>query len=326
MTKSSVLFIVGPTASGKSALAVALAKKLKGEIVSADSMLVYKGMDIGTAKPTKKERRGIPHHGLDLIPPTKGFSVFAYRQFALKAIKDIVRRGKVPILAGGTGFYVRALLEGLSPLPGANASIRRELEREALERGLPALYTRLLKLDPERAKSIGPRNQRRIIRALEIYLVSGNKPSQPESRTPGLEDLGFKPVVIGIHRDREVLYGKINERVEAMFRKGLVREVKHLAKKKLSKTALQGVGYKEVLDTLCVVRQCGSPLKQCDGELWDAAKERIKKTTRHFAKRQWTWFKRERGICWVWWPEGVGVASVRDFIIRKIQGLQNAAR
>ncbi|OGX13918.1 MAG: tRNA (adenosine(37)-N6)-dimethylallyltransferase MiaA, partial [Omnitrophica bacterium RIFOXYB12_FULL_50_7] len=127
----TVLFIVGPTAAGKSALAVALAKKLGGEILSADSMLIYKEMDIGTAKPTKKERGGIPHHGLDLIPPTKSFSVFAYRQFALKAIKDIVKRGKVPIVAGGTGFYIRALLEGLSPLPGANARIRRELEREA---------------------------------------------------------------------------------------------------------------------------------------------------------------------------------------------------
>ena len=305
MTKPPVLFITGPTASGKSALAVVLAKKIGGEILSADSMLIYQGMDIGTAKPTKKERGGIPHHGLDLIPPSKSFSVFAYRQFALKAIKDIVSRGKIPIVAGGTGFYIRALLEGLSPLPGANAALRRKLEQEARQKGLPALYGRLLKMDPARAKAIGPHNQRRIIRALEICLVSGRKPSEAVRKTPGLEELGYRPVVIGIHRDREALYGKINRRVDAMFRKGLVREVKQLARKKLSKTALQGVGYKETLDW--VLGEEERPLTE--------VKDRIKQTTRHFAKRQWTWFKRERGIRWVWWPENTSRARVRDFIV-----------
>jgi tRNA dimethylallyltransferase len=309
VTKPTILFIVGPTASGKSALAVALAKKIGGEILSADSMLVYKGMDIGTAKPTKKERGGIPHQGFDLIPSTKNFSVFAYRQFALKAIRAILKRSKIPIVAGGTGFYVRALLEGLSPLPGTHAALRRELEREALEKGLPALYKRLLKLDPPRARAIGPHNQRRIIRALEIYLVSGKKPSRVSSKTPGLRELGYRPVVIGIHRDRDALYRKINRRVDAMFRKGLMREVKRLARKKLSRTALQGVGYKETLDW---IRSGGErPLAE--------VKDRIKQTTRHFAKRQWTWFKRERGIRWVWWPESVSIKPVRDFILRMIK-------
>jgi tRNA dimethylallyltransferase len=316
VTKPSVLFIVGPTASGKSALAVALAKKLSGEIVSADSMLVYQGMDIGTAKPTKKERGGVPHYGFDLIPPTKGFSVFAYRQVALKAIRDIAGRGKVPIVVGGTGFYVRALLEGLFPLPGANATLRRELEREALEKGLPALYTRLLKLDPPRAKAIGPHNQRRIIRALEIYLVSGKKPSGSSVKTPGLGELGYRPVVVGLNRDREALYQKINRRVDSMFRKGLVREVKRLLRKKLSKAALQGVGYKETVDW--IRDKGGKSLKE--------VKDTIKQTTRHFAKRQWTWFKRERGIQWVWWPEDVSVNAIRDFIIQRFEGSKHAAR
>jgi len=316
VTKPSVLFIVGPTASGKSALAVALAKKLSGEIVSADSMLVYKGMDIGTAKPTKKERGGIPHYGFDLIPPTKNFSVFAYRQFALKAIRDIVKRGKVPLVVGGTGFYIRALLEGLLPLPGASAALRRELEREALEKGLPALYRRLLKLDPIRAKAIGPHNQRRIVRALEIYLLSGKKPSRTSAKTPGLRELGYRPVVIGLHRDREALYLKINRRVDAMFARGLVREVKRLARSKLSRTALQGVGYKETLDW---IRTPGTkPLKE--------VRDRIKQATRHFAKRQWTWFKRERGLRWVWWPENIRMNEIRDFIIQRFKGLRNAAR
>ncbi len=315
ISPANVLFIVGPTASGKSALAVALAKKLGGEILSADSMLVYQGMDIGTAKPTKKERGGIPHHGIDLIPPTKTFSVFAYRQFALKAIKAIVKRGKIPIVAGGTGFYIRALLEGLSPLPGTHAALRRELEREALEKGLPELYARLLKMDPARAKAIGPHNQRRIIRALEIYLVSGKKPSDAIRKTPGLLELGYSPVVIGIHRDRDALYRKINRRVDAMFQRGLVREVKRLARKKLSKTALQGVGYKELLGhpslTPGVDSRSRLPVSK-------EVKDRIKQTTRHFAKRQWTWFKREKGIRWVWWPETAGINKVRDFILAQM--------
>lgn len=310
--KSSVVFIVGPTASGKSALAVALARKLNGEVVSADSMLIYRGMDIGTAKPSRHERGGVPHHGIDLIPPTKTFSVFAYRQAALKAIKDIVRRGKLPIIAGGTGFYVRALLEGLAPQPGCNVSIRRKLEREAREKGLPALYERLRQLDPVRAEVIGPRNGRRIIRALEIVLVSGRQPSQAVVKSAGLEALGYVPVVIGLHRDREALYQKINRRVDAMFRKGLVREVKRLSRTRLSDTALQGVGYKEVMGALA--RRDVSQ-KVALGE----ARERIKQVTRHFAKRQWTWFKRERGIRWVWWPEGASVTLVRDFILRMNQ-------
>jgi tRNA dimethylallyltransferase len=304
VTKPTVLFIVGPTASGKSALAVALAKKLGGEVLSADSMLVYQGMDVGTAKPTKKERGGIPHHGIDLTSPSQNFSVFAFRQYALKAIKDIVKRGKIPIVAGGTGFYVRALLEGLSPLPGTNAQIRGKLEREAREKGLPALYSRLLKIDPSRAKAIGPHNQRRIIRALEIYLTSGKKPSKSGPKAPGLKQLGYRPIVIGIHRDREALYGKINRRVDTMFRKGLMREVKRLARKKLSKTALQGVGYKETLDWL--QGGCERPLAE--------VKDRIKQATRHFAKRQWTWFKRECGIRWVWWPEQSAMNDVCHYI------------
>lgn len=331
--KPLVLFLVGPTASGKSALAVSLAQELNGEIISADSMLVYQSMNIGTAKPTLKERGRIPHHGIDLVSPSKSFSVFNYRRYALKTIQDIVSRGKTPIVAGGTGFYVRALLEGLSPLPGANISLRRKLERQAVKKGLPALCRRLLKLDPERAHAIGPHNKRRIVRALEIYLVSGKKPSRAVVKTPGLKALGFQPVVIGLNRDREALYQKINQRVDRMFRKGLVREVKRLSKKKLSMTALQGVGYKETLDWLqachCEERSAEAISKMRsphrpkgaprDNAELGKVKDRIKQATRHFAKRQWTWFKREQGIRWIWWPENVSVSSVRDFILRIIK-------
>lgn len=305
--RARILFIVGPTASGKSELAVALAKRLNGEIISADSMQVYRGMNIGTAKPTKAQCCGIPHHGIDLIPPHKKFSVCAYRQFALKKIREILKRGKIPIVAGGTGFYVRALLEGLTPQPGANAAVRKKLEAEAREKGLPVLFDRLLQIDPERAREIGPHNQRRIVRALEIYQVSGKKPSATGAKSPGLRDLGYVPLVFGIHRDRQALYERINARVDRMFRGGLVSEVKRLMRKKISQTAFQGVGYKEVLEQL----------KRCPRTKdWVAVKEKIKQTTRHFAKRQWTWFKRESGIRWIWWPEGVSVSKAADCVER----------
>ncbi|MBU9889629.1 MAG: tRNA (adenosine(37)-N6)-dimethylallyltransferase MiaA [Candidatus Omnitrophica bacterium] len=305
-----VIFIVGPTASGKSELAVALARKLGGEVISADSMLVYKGMDIGTAKLSRAARGGVPHHGIDLISPDKNFSVFAYRRYALKTIAEVRKRRKIPIVAGGTGFYIRALLEGLSPRPGANLSIRRKLEAEALQKGLPALYERLFKVDPDRARAIGPYNQRRIIRALEIYELSGQRPSQEQEKSPGLQALGYEPVVIGLHRDRQALYEKIDRRVDRMFRKGLVREVKRLMRGRISQTALQGVGYKEVVNLLEPQGRQKPPAAAIKD-----VKAKIQQATRHFAKRQWTWFKREKGIRWVWWPEGVPVSKVVHCIL-----------
>jgi tRNA dimethylallyltransferase len=312
----AVLFIVGPTASGKTPLAVELAKRLNGEVVSADSMLVYRGMDIGTAKPSSRERRGVPHHGIDLLPPSRKFSVFQYRRYALKVLREITGRGHLPIVAGGTGFYVRALLEGLSSQPGANAHLRRKLEREALLKGPEALYAKLLKADPVRAKAIGPHNLRRIIRALEIYRVSGRKPSEPLKKSPGLEELGYRPVVIGLNRDRAALYDAINRRVDTMFRKGLVREVRRLAKQRLSDTARQGVGYKELFPVIAAAGVNAGCRYRASSEV----KDRIKQATRHFAKRQWTWFRREKGIRWVDWPEGVPVAEMARRIAKDFFG------
>ncbi len=311
-----VLLIVGPTASGKTSLSIELAKRLGGEIISADSMLVYKGMDIGTAKPSLKDRLRIPHHGIDLIEPTRKFSVFQYRQFALKSIRDVVARGKVPIVVGGTGFYIRALLEGLSPLPGADAKIRKKLEQELKMKGPERLYKRLLKIDPERARDIGPHNIRRIVRALEIYLVSGRKPSRPASPSPGLRELGYCPVVIGLNRDRASLYEEINRRVDRMFRKGLLTEIKKLSRKRLSMTARQGVGYKEILAD--VLHASGSAAGW-ERRARTQGRDRIKQATRQFAKRQWTWFKKEKGIRWVWWPEGIPVSRISDFIVDLVE-------
>lgn len=277
-------------------------------------MLVYKGMDIGTAKPSLKDRRLVPHHGIDIIPPTKNFSVFEYREFAMKKIHEIVKRGRLPIVAGGTGFYIRALLEGLSPQPEANPVIRRKLEQEAKRKGKEALYKRLLKIDPKRARAIGPHNMRRLIRALEIYFVAGKKPSRASKKYPGLRSLGYRPVVIGLNRDRAALYQKINERVDRMFAKGLVKEVRQLSKKRLSVTSRQGVGYKEVLEVLRGPKIKPGFNTGCQSPALSWVKERIKQATRHFAKRQWTWFKKEKGIQWVWWPESASVQEICNYI------------
>lgn len=290
--KPSVLFLVGPTAVGKSKVAVLLAKKLNGEIISADSMLVYRDMNIGTAKPSRTEQKKIPHYLMDVISPTKTFSVFQYRRLALQKIKEITKRGKFPIVVGGSGLYVRALLNGITAFPAFDPKLRKEMEGELKkEGGLQTLFCRLQKRDPVKAASIDSSNHRRVIRALEISLQRVDTSKALSSREESLQELGFQPCVIGITKERQALYRDIEVRVELMFQKGLVREVRRLLKRGLSKTARQAVGYKEVIGFLA-------------GEYGiDRALELVKINTRHLAKRQWTWFKRETGIEWVVWGE-----------------------
>ncbi|MBI3314299.1 MAG: tRNA (adenosine(37)-N6)-dimethylallyltransferase MiaA [Candidatus Omnitrophica bacterium] len=306
--KPLVFFLLGPTAVGKSKIAVELAKRLKGEIISADSMQVYRGMDIGTAKPSKKDQKQSPHHLIDILSPARSFSAFEYRKKALAKIRQITRRKRTPMVVGGSGLYVRSLLEGISGQPGANWKIRRKLEREAKIRGLAELYRRLERLDSMAAKKIKASDEMRIIRALEIREISGKNPSQWHQKKEGaLETLGFQPVVIGICRPRPELYENINARVDEMFRKGLVREVKKLAQGRLSRTARLAVGYKEILKSLA-------------GEIsLQAAKEDIKKNSRHLAKRQITWFKKEKGIHWVEWEPNDTVKTMGDKILMQKQ-------
>lgn len=305
MIKPTVLFIVGPTATGKSKIAVEVARRLNGEIISADSMLVYKGMDIGTAKPSKAEQKKIPHHLIDLFLPSRNFSVFEYRKRALVKIREILRKKKLPIVTGGTGLYVRALLEGLEELPAADLKLRAQLSQRVKKEGLEVLYAELNKKDPQRAAQIKPTDERRIVRALEISHQMQSKPAASYAKKESLEELGFFPVVVGITKDRAVLYQNIEKRVDQMFRRGLLKEVKKLSKTRLSRTALQAVGYKELLASL-----------EGDTSL-DEAKNLIKKKSRHLAKRQWTWFKREKGIHWVSWEPGEN-ASV---MVRQIEQL-----
>ncbi len=291
--KPRVLFLVGPTGSGKTDAALQLAGLLDAEIISADSMQVYRGMDIGTAKPSSEERLRVPHHLIDILEPTEPFSVYEYRELALEKIREISGRGKTPLVTGGTGLYVRAILEGLSGQPGASPEIRGRLDLEVERSGLALLYERLQGLDPAAAEKIKPADQKRIVRALEIYEISGKTPSEWFQSKQPLTELGFESLVIGMTWPRDVLYARIEQRVDRMFEAGLVEEVRKLSRLALSHTALQAVGYKELLETR-------SPQDgRWTSEALETARARIKLNSRHLAKRQMTWFRKEKGIHWM---------------------------
>ena len=291
---SPVLFLVGPTASGKSSAALVLARKLNAEIISADSMQVYRGMDVGTAKPSPDERQIVPHHLIDILDPSENFSVHEFRIRALDALRDITGRKKLPMVVGGTGLYVRALIQGLSGQPGGSEVLRRELEAEAQEKGLEPLYRELSDQDAAAAAAIKPGDKRRILRALEIIRLSGKKPSDWYRAREPLSTLGYRPLVFGIQRDRTWLYEKINERVETMFHQGLEAEVRLLMERKLSQTAKQAVGYKELFD---LMQSCGNH----EPQHLECAKRLIQQRSRNLAKRQMTWFRKEPAIRWIRW-------------------------
>jgi tRNA dimethylallyltransferase len=306
--KDKVLFLVGPTGSGKSELALALARKLDGEIISCDAMQVYRKMDIGTAKPTSKEQKTIPHHLINLISPKSECSVFKHRELALDVIRKIKSKKRLPIVAGGSGFYIKAILDGISPQPGQESAIRKALEAEAAKRGISYLHARLKKIDPKRASKIHPNDKRRIIRALEIFKLSGKKQSEwHKKKSDSLESQGFKPVIFGIEREREELYSRIEERVERMFRAGWVNEVKRLRRVGFSKTAGAAIGYRQILEHL-------------RGEkTLEEAKAEIKKRTRQYAKRQLTWFRYEPRIRWISVSGSRFVPKAAQSIIREFK-------
>lgn len=299
-----VLFLVGPTAAGKSAVAVEVAKRLSGEIICCDAMQVYRGMDVGTAKPSREQRRLVPHHLYDLVEPSEEFSAYHYRQHALQVLEEIAVRGKTSIFVGGSGLYVRCLLDGFSGQPGRDERLRHELEAEANEHGLEALYERLQKEDAERARQIKPGDRKRIVRALEILAVSGKKASEWYLQKEPLETLGYWPVVIGITKPREQLYRDIDARVAKMFQDGLVEEVERLATVPLSATAREAIGYKEILEA----RRLGFSLEE--------TKVRIQQNTRRYAKRQRTWFKGERKIRWLEWQDGDTVTAMAGRVLK----------
>jgi tRNA dimethylallyltransferase len=284
--------IVGPTASGKSALAVWLAERLGGEVLACDSTQVYRGFDIGTAKPGAAERRGIPHYMIDVVDPGEVFHAGEYRQRAIAVLDDLARRGKLPVLTVGTGLYLRALLEGLCAAPARSEELRERLRRRAADRGAAYLRRILERLDPEAARRIGARDEPKMIRAIEVRLLSGRPISalHREGREP-LE--GYRAVKIGLMPPRAALYERIHRRLEAMVAAGWVDEVRQLVDAGVPATAkpFEFIGYREWREFI-------------EGKIGkEEAIERIRLATRRYAKRQITWFRRETGVCWL---EGFG--------------------
>ena len=285
--KPKVVVIVGPTASGKTAVSIELAKKINGEIISADSMQIYKYMDIGTAKPTLEEMQGIKHYMLDVVMPDETFNVAKYKSMAESAIEGILKKGKVPIIVGGPGLYINTLVDGIefADVPG-DEEYRNELIEKGYREGAMSIYKELEKIDSESAKKIDPNNIRRVARAIEIYKVTGKTKTQLDIESR--KEVKYDYRLFGMEWDRETLYNRIDLRVDKMIEAGLIDEVRNVTEKfKISNTAVQGLGYKEVIEYL-------------NGNIsYEEMIEKLKLETRHYAKRQLTWFRRDKRIKWI---------------------------
>lgn len=288
MEKQKVIVICGPTASGKTKLSIEIAKKTNGEIISADSMQIYKDMTIGTAKPTPEEMQGIKHYLIDFVLPNQRYSVADYNKDALNAIDEIIKKGKTPIVVGGTGLYVNSLIYGIEYSDiEVDIEYREKLEKIAESEGIERLYEMAKEIDPEAIKNISKNDQKRICRILEIYHTTGkNKTEQEkESRKNGPK---YQYLLYGITMDREKLYDRINKRVDIMINDGLIEEVQNVVKKYDEfPTAMQGLGYKEVVEYLNGITTKEEMI------------EKIKMETRRYAKRQLTWFKKCENIKWI---------------------------
>ncbi len=287
--KNPMIILTGPTAVGKTDLSIQLAKAMNGEIISADSMQVYRHMDIGSAKVTPEEMDGVPHHLIDVLEPEEEFNVVVFQKLAKEALTGIYERGHIPIIVGGTGFYIQALLYDIDFTENdGDTAIRRELEKLAQTQGAGCLHQMLQEIDPESAAAIHQNNVKRVIRAIEFYRQTGKKISlhneqEREKQSP------YQFLYYVLDTDRKTLYERIDRRVDLMMEHGLVDEVKHLADMGCTRdmVSMQGLGYKEILDYL-------------SGEIpLEEAVYILKRDTRHFAKRQITWFKRERDVRWL---------------------------
>ena len=302
--KEKVVAILGPTATGKSACAIEVAKRLNGEIISGDSMLVYREMNIGTAKPTQEELASVPHHLVDILPPSAKFSVVDFKQRCEDLIADINQRGKLPIIAGGTGLYIKAVLESYSfNEVDEDSELRQRLEQEAKELGADKLYERLLSLDAKAAKLIHPNNVRRVVRALESALKGGHVSQEVASEPP------YDALVFGLSMERDFLYARINQRVDLMLKAGLVAEVKSLLDKgvAIDCQAMQSIGYRQMVWYL----QNGMP--------YEEAVDKLKQATRNFAKRQLTWYRKMPYIEWYEVSRELPYATIVDAMCTKIE-------
>ncbi len=291
-----IICIAGPTASGKTALAVALAKEINGEVISCDSMQVYKGMDIGTAKPTPQEMQGIPHYMLSVAQPDEDFSVSRYCEMASPILDDILSRGKTAIVCGGTGLYMDSLIRGNTFAPFPSTGVRETLEDAADREGIEKLLCQLQAIDPASAARLHPSDRKRIIRALEVYLETGETITEHNRRTQAIPPK-YHPLWLGLDfAQRSELYLRIDKRVEKMLEMGLIEEIQALLASGIPPkcTAMQAIGYKEFVNAL-----------NGQGNM-DYAADEVRKSSRHYAKRQLTWFRRNDAIHWLIRSPGLG--------------------
>jgi tRNA dimethylallyltransferase len=311
--KKPLIILTGPTAVGKTALSIELAKKVGGEIISADSMQVYRRMDVGSAKIRPEEMRGIPHHMVDILDPEEEFNVVLFQKHVKECMKDIYERGRVPLLVGGTGFYIQSILYDIDFTDNEeNAAYRRELEALAEEKGSIFLHEMLEKVDKGAADAIHENNVKRVIRALEFHMLTGEKISEHNEEQREKES-AYSSRYFVLNDLRHILYEKIDERVDKMLQKGLVEEVERLKKEGCTKdmVSMQGLGYKEILSYL-------------SGEIdLERAVYLIKRDTRHFAKRQLTWFRREKDVIWVNKDEfAYNDKAILDYMLMKCKEIQ----
>jgi tRNA dimethylallyltransferase len=304
--------IVGPTATGKSALAISIAKTFDGEVVACDSTAVYRRVDIGTDKVPVDEQQGITHHMVDRAGPAEVYSAAQYAADASEVIRDIARRGRLPVLAGGTGFYFRALVRGLCPGPSRDVALRQRLERVASRRGVEWLHRALARVDPASARRIQPRDRARIVRALEVYTLTGRPLTShfEQTRSP-LSDFTIQG--IGLRLPRPILLGRVAKRVDAQFDRGVVDEVQALLSSGVSRDAhaLNGLVYRQVLELLAGIRD--EP----------ATRELIVRENMRYARRQETWFRRESLVEWI---DGAGeTAAVREIAIQRVRQFLGAS-
>lgn len=306
-THTPLVAIVGPTAIGKSRIGIEIAKTLKTEILTADSCQVYRGMDIGTDKPTLPERQGVPHRLIDLVEPDQSFNVGDFREHALQAITRLHEQGRLPLVVGGTGLYIRGLLRGLCPGPPANWPIRQALTQEATERGWPFLHKRLKQVDPVLAERLHPNDQPKVLRGLEVYQTLGIPLSKVQQQHQ-FQEAPYPFLLIGLTMERQSLYRRINTRVELEIEKGLLQETQHLMEQGYSRTlgSMKGLGYRQLAGYLA------------EEYSYEEAIRLLKRDTRHFAKRQLTWFRKEPGIHWITVEESDIPTRAAERVLKKI--------
>ncbi len=304
-----LIILTGPTAVGKTALSIGLAKAVDGEIISADSMQVYRKMNIGTAKIEPSEMQGVRHHLIDILDPGEEFNVVLFKRYALEAMEDIYSRGKIPVIVGGTGFYIQALLYDIDFEDNDNdMSYREELQRLAAEKGNSYIHDMLSKVDPESAEKIHENNVKRVIRALEFYRKTGMKISE-HNETEAQKESPYNFEYFVLNDDRSKLYDRIDRRIDIMLEQGLEAEVRQLVSEGYSRdlVSMQGLGYKEIIDY--IQGRCS----------FDEAVYTLKRDTRHFAKRQITWFKREKQVTWVNKNEYDSESSILEYMMNRLR-------